>query len=69
MKSKSDPKSKKAVYEGWALVNKPSNQFFILFRADKEEVESIKGKMIPIVGKFKVIKEEFQNYDQTRPII
>ena len=51
-------KKEKAKYQGWALVNRPSNQFFILFRSTREEVEDIKEKIIPVVGKFEIIEVE-----------
>ena len=47
-----------AIYQGWALVNRPSNEFFILFRANREEVEEIREKIVPITGKFEIIAVE-----------
>lgn len=49
-------KKEKAVYEGWAIVNRPSNEFFVLFKADKEEAERIMEKIVPIVGKLQLVK-------------
>ena len=48
----------KATYKGYALVNRPSNEFYVIFRADKQEVEDIKSKIIPMVGKLEIVEIE-----------
>ena len=50
--------NKKAVYKGFALVNKPSNEFYVIFRADRREVENIKEKIIPLIGKLEIVEIE-----------
>ena len=52
---------KKAQYKGFALVNRPSNQFFILFRATKEEVEDILEKIVPVKGKLEIVEVEVKD--------
>lgn len=61
-------KQKQAIYEGWAIVNRPSNEFFVLFRADKRDAENILEKIVSIRGKFELIKVKVEevkiNYDK-----
>ena len=45
-----------AEYKGWAIVNRPSNTFFVLFRADKYEAENIMEKIVPITGKLELVE-------------
>ena len=47
-----------AKYRGFALVNRPSNEFFILFRQTREQIEDIKEKIVPLTGRFEVIEVE-----------
>ena len=48
----------KAKYKGYAIVNRPSNVFLILFQADKQDAVNILDKIVPIVGKLELIEVE-----------